>query len=309
MKQYLFFTALLCIVMVFTPLICVAVINTTDDTADKDEKVSNAVTVMTLSGKTTQTDLKDYLIGCVSGEMPASFSSEALRAQAVASFTYYRWLKENSDNAEFYISADSKKHQAYLTNDELKEKWGDKYESYYSKVEQAVLSVMGECVMYEGEPALTVFHAISSGQTLSSEAVWGEAIPYLQSVNAPGDKLSPDYETTAEYTQNEIISRLSLESSEGNLINNIDTDENGYVNKISIGKKSYSGNEFYSLLGLPSPVFTAEYKDGKYIFNVTGRGHGVGMSQYSADYMARQGSTYKEILTHFYKGTYIDKIL
>ncbi len=309
MKQYAFFTALLCLVMVFTPLICVAVKNQSENSLPTMQSSDSSVSVLTLSGKTVETDIKDYLVGAVAAEMPASYSIEALKAQAVASYTYYKWLKENADNADFDISADSKVHQGYLTDEEMREKWGDKYESYRKKIEDAVLSVLGECIMYENEPILAVYHAISSGKTLSAEAVWGEALPYLQSVNAVGDKLSPDFDSSAEYTQEEIIKMFSLKKTVGNLIKSIDTDENGYVTKITVGEKSYSGSEFYSLLSLRSPVFTAEYKGGNYIFSVKGYGHGVGMSQYSADYMARQGSTYKEILTHFYKGTYIDKIV
>ena len=309
MKQYAFLTALLCLIMIFTPLICVTVKNHSNTDAIQLQQESNTVSITTLSGKAVEADIDTYLIGTLAAEMPASYESEALKAQAVAAYTYYRWLKENSDNSDFSISADSSVHQGYLTEEEMKEKWGSKYESYYNKIKAAVMSVLGECIMYEGEPIMAVYHAISSGRTLSAEAVWGEAVPYLQSVTAVGDKLSPDFEAETKYTQQEMIKLLKTESTKENLIEKIDTDEYGYVTKLSAGGKSFTGYEFSSLIGLRSPVFTAEYKQGRYIFSVSGYGHGVGMSQYSADYMARQGSTYQEILAHFYKGTYIDKIL
>ena len=309
MKQYAFLTALLCLVMVFTPLICVAVKNSGESPDPIQQNNNGTVTVETLSGKTLQADIKDYLTGVVAAEMPALYETEALKAQAVAAYTYYIWLKENADNADFSISGNSNVHQGYLTDEQMKEKWGNKYESYKKKIEDAVLSVMGECIIYEGQPIMAVYHAISSGKTLSAKTVWGEDLPYLQSVNAVGDKLSPDFEAAQAYTQAEMINLLSIKNKKGNLIEKIDTDENGYVTEITLGGKSFSGYEFSSLTSLRSPVFTAEYEEDGYVFSVIGYGHGVGMSQYSADYMARQGSSYKEILAHFYKGTYIDKIV
>ncbi|MBQ7295682.1 MAG: stage II sporulation protein D [Clostridia bacterium] len=312
MKIYALLTGLLCLIMIFCPLICVGAgkyINTESHIESTDNTDTDVNLLQTLSGKVVEISAKDYIIGAVAAEMPASYSTEALKAQAVASYTYYRWLKENADNADYDISDDSKAHQGYLSDEQLKEKWGDKYDSYKQKIENAVMSVMGECIMYENEPIFAAFHAISSGKTHSASDVFGEALPYLVSTSTVGDTLSPDFDSLAEYTPEELISTLSLKDTGDNLIKTIDTTDSGYVSKITIGEKSYSGSELASLLGLRSPTFSAEYKNGKYVFSVKGYGHGVGMSQYSADYMARQGSTYKEILVHFYKDTYIDKIL
>ncbi len=312
MKLYALLTGLLCLIMIFSPLICVASQQQADSAPSQAENSDSGTSVSvlnTLSGKVVEMSARDYITGAVAAEMPASYSTEALKAQAVTCYTYYKWLKENADNADYDISDDSKTHQGYLTDEQMREKWGDKYESYKKKIEQAVLSVLGECIMYENEPIFAAFHAISSGRTHSAEAVWGQALPYLRSVQAVGDTLSPDFDSSAEFTPEELIGILSIKDTESNLIKNIDYADSGYVNKITLGEKSYNGSEFSSLLKLRSPAFSAEYKEGKYVFSVKGYGHGVGMSQYSADYMARQGSTYKEILAHFYGGTYIDKIV
>ena len=312
MKLYALLTGLLCLIMIFSPLICIAAQQQADSTPSQTENSDPYASVSVLnsmSGKVTQMSARDYVTGAVAAEMPASYSTEALKAQAVACYTYYMWLKENADNADYDISDDSKTHQGYLTDRQMREKWGDKYESYKNKIEQAVISVLGECIMYENEPIFAAYHAISSGRTHSAEDVFAQALPYLQSVQAVGDTLSPDFDSSAEFTHDELADILSIKNNDDNLIESIDTAESGYVSKITAGEKSYSGNELASLLKLRSPAFSAEYKDGKYIFSVRGYGHGVGMSQYSADYMARQGSTYREILAHFYKGTYIDKIV
>ncbi len=313
MKAYIFLTGILCLIMIFSPLCCLGAENQFEKSDNSDLKGSTITVLQTSTGKAIETEIYNYIIGAVAAEMPASFSDEALKAQAVASYTYAVWLRENADNSEkalgYDISDDPSSHQGYLTDEQMKEKWGDKYDSCKNKISEAVMSVSGECVMYENEPILAMFHAISSGQTQSSETVFGNALPYLVSVTAPGDTLSPDFDSENEFSQKELCELLSLESADESLIKSIDTADSGYVRLIVLGSKSYMGNELASLLKLKSPCFSAEYKKGSYIFKVKGYGHGVGMSQYSADYMARQGYTYDEILKHFYKGTYIDKIV
>lgn len=313
MKTYCLLTAVLCLSMILMPLVFIAEGKTDNQLKNNISAAEQISVLQSISGRVVETDMKQYIIGAVAAEMPASYSAEALKAQAVACYSYAKWLRENADNPKtdenYDISDNSSVHQGYLTDEQMKEKWGDKYESYKEKIDSAVSAVLGECLMYEGEPIMAAFHAISPGRTLSSQAVWGEALPYLQSVNAPGDTLSPDYDSVAEFTSQELIKLCSLKDTAGNLIKNITADDNGYVTKITVGEKSYSGNEFYSLLKLKSPVFTAEYKEDKYVFSVIGYGHGVGMSQYSADYMARQGYAYDEILKHFYKNAYIDKVI
>lgn len=250
--------------------------------------------------------LKDYLIGAVAGEMPASYHEEALKAQAVACCSYLNWLKKNADNPDYDITNDSSRHQSYLTKEQMKEKWGDKFDSCYEKIASAVSSVYGEALYYKNEPALTVFHAISPGSTHNSRDVWQEDIPYLVSVSAPGDTLSPDIDSQRVFTQQELSALLGQEEGQ-ELLGEIKVCDTGYVTEICLGEKRLSGTEAASLLSLRSPTFTAEYINQKYIFTVRGYGHGLGMSQYSADYMARQGSSYEEILTHFYKGCKIKR--
>ncbi len=318
MKQYILLTFILCLIMVFSPLICSGIKNEGAKSTNRKEniKIESEETVKILnsvSSKVIETTAKDYVLGALAAEMPASYSDEALKAQAVAYYTYYRYIKENADNSElaidYDISSSSSTHQGYLSDDEMKEKWKDKYDSYHTKLENIVLSVLGECIMYEGEPIYAAYHAISSGTTNSSKTVFGTALPYLKGVNAPGDKLSPDYDWEKVYTKSELIKKLNLKDNTEKISIKTKSDDNGFVTSITIENKDYTGLEAASALNLKSPTFSAEYKDEKYIFKGKGYGHGVGMSQYSADYMARQGSTYKEILSHFYPETYIDKIL
>ena len=318
MKLYLILTSIVCLILLLFPLGCVTIKNQYKNTPDptetavyqKDEKKDDTVSVFVVSSDRT-VDIKnsDYLLGAVAAEMPASFQTEALKAQAVACHSYMIWLKSNADNAEYDITSDPGTHQGYLTDEEMKEKWGDKYEFYKSKISDAVSAVEGEYLTYEGEPALALFHAISPGLTQDSDKVWESPLPYIKSKSAPGDSLSPDFDSSATVACSKIREIFEIDSKvkDSELIDIFAMSDSSFVSEITLGSKSVSAADISAKLGLKSPYFTAEYKEGNYIFKVKGKGHGLGMSQYSADYMARQGSDYKEILSHFYEGTVLTK--
>lgn len=283
------------------------------DTVEENEKIS---VLRVSSGKVEQADSIEYLVGAVACEMPITYHEEALKAQAVACYTYAKRLKSSNEiishNAD--ITDDILKHQGYLNKDELKAKWGEKFEMYYSKLNRIVTEVKGEYLSYENKPILTAYHAISSGITNSAKDIWNNEIAYLQSVSSPGDNLSSDIDSTNTLKSEEII---KLASEQGidlsntdtkNLISVIETAENGCVLKAKVGNTEVNGEEFRTMFSLNSPSFTMKYNNGEYIIRAKGKGHGVGMSQNSADFMARQGSTYKEILTHFYPGTTLERI-
>lgn len=313
MKTYLLLTAVICIILMFLPLCSLSL------QAENNKQIQKATTdtspdtvsVFIMSdNKAIDIEILDYLVGAVAAEMPASFETEALKAQAVACYSYMLWIKENSDNAEYDISNDPSTHQGYLTEDEMKEKWGDKYDSYKNKIEEAVSSVYGQYMTYNGEVILALFHAISPGKTQNSEEVWHSALPYIKSESAPGDSLSPNFDTTVTVTCKKIRDIFSVDSDvkDSELIDIFALSDNSFIKEIPLGNATVSAGDIASKLGLKSPYFTADYKEGNYIFKVKGYGHGLGMSQYSADYMARQGSTYLEILNHFYSNIKIEGI-
>lgn len=318
MKNYLLSSLLLVFLIAFAPFI--TLLSFTPDVSQPSSEsavplsTGNTVRVLQVSSnRVLTTKITDYLIGSVASEMPASFSEEALKAQAVASYTYLKWILLNSDNASqdlWDISDDSNIHQGFLTTEQMKKHWGDKFDTYYNKIKNVVESVENEYVSYNNEPILALFHGISSGSTANSSDVFENALPYLVSVEAPGDKLSPDLVSTNTFTYNELLSvigsinEISVEETDKKeWIRVHTTTENGYVKEVKIGNGTISGTELKALLKLKSPNFTITATDSKVEFTVYGKGHGLGMSQYSADFMARQGYTYKEILAHFYPGT------
>ena len=314
MKTYLLLTAVICAILVLFPLCALTVsqsFNTQPSTKTTqvkatekaEEKKSSTVSVFVMSAnKIIDIETFDYIVGAVAAEMPASYEDEALKAQAVACYSYMLWVKENSDNAEYDITSNPSTHQGYLTEDEMKEKWGTKYESYKGKIEEAVTAVSGQYMTYNSEVILALFHAISPGMTQDSEDVWETPLAYIKSKSAPGDSLSPDFDSTVTVPCQKIREVFSVKShiKDSELIDIFSLSDSSFIKEIPLGEDVVSAGDIASKLSLKSPYFTAEYKEGRYIFKVKGYGHGLGMSQYSADYMARQGSTYDEILRHFY---------
>lgn len=274
---------------------------------------TNTLTVFrSVNQESVEIDFFEYVCGSVAAEMPLSYHEEALKAQAIACYTNALRLKSTSEaDASYHISDDSSVHQGYLNKAQRKEKWGEDFEKYENKLKSVVKSVEGLAVYYDDELCVAAFHAICSGKTENAENIWGEKVPYLTSVKSSGDNLSPQYSSVVVFEKNEFVETaksLTGTKSIKNLKNALKITEKtkaGTVLKAALCNKDVSGEDIRKAFSLKSPVFTVNATEKTITFNVTGYGHGVGMSQYGADFMARQGSSYEEILKHYYKGVEI----
>ncbi len=253
----------------------------------------------------------DYIFGVVAAEMPALFDKEALKAQAVAAYTFACYRINNPTNNDYHIAADGDTAQCFITREEAAARWGEKAEEYSKKIDDCISEVEGEVLTFEGAPILAAYHAISPGTTNACVDVWGSELPYLKSVESPGDQLADQFLSEATFTTEELTQKLKSiapASSDGKeYFKNIKTTNNGLVKNLEFSGKKVSGAELCKLLGLRSSNFTINFSDNKFTFTVKGYGHGVGMSQTGADYMAKQGNTYEEILLHYYKGASLQK--
>lgn len=263
----------------------------------------------------------DYIRGVVSAEMPAVYNTEALKAQAVTAFTYAyvkrseERLKPTADLKGADISDNTKSHQGYVTDEQCRAKWGEKAEQYIKKVKDAVTEVCGNIITYKNVPILAAYHAMSTGNTESAKVVWGNEVPYLQSVPSPGDMLSPSYINVAKIPTDQFKTAMAeLQLTEFSdkpeeWIKNIQVSAAKTVTSIEVCGQNFRGGQIRSALGLRSSSFDVVYKkDGNLEFTVYGFGHGVGLSQYGADYMARQGSSWQEIICHYYTGVEIENL-
>lgn len=277
--------------------------NNKEKTPDKDNRQEAAkeeikkeinVKVYHSSGKIITLSLEDYVTGVVAAEMPATFNSEALKAQAIVARTYALNLISKNKKLTDTIST-----QAYKDESQLKKLWGSSYNTYYKKVKNAVNATKGIVLTYEGSYIYAVYHSTSNGKTENAEVVWKVSYPYLKSVNSSWDKNVSSYERTIDKSLEELNKILGItidEIKEIKLIRN----NTGRVEEVIIGEEKYQGTDFRMLLGLRSTDFDITLKENKIIITTRGYGHGVGMSQYGANEMAKQGKTYKQILNHYY---------
>ncbi len=251
--------------------------------------------------------LEDYVTGVVAGEMPASFSDEALKAQAVASRTYVlkRMINSNGD----YDVVDSVSNQVYLDDDDMKKKWNNKYDEYLKKIKDVVLNTRGEVILYKNNLIDAMFFSTSNGYTENSVDVFSGDLPYLKSVDSKWDENeSPSYKSTVVVSKKDFLSKLSFDVNSDIKINIDEKTSTGRVKFITINDKKFKGTQIRSTFGLKSTSFNITIDDNNVVFNVLGFGHGVGMSQYGANGMAKNGYSYKDILKHYYSNCDIKKI-
>lgn len=271
-----------------------------------------------ITKKSMVMNLEDYIKGVVAAEMPADFDIEALKAQAVAArtFAYGRLTGVYKSTAGVHdgidICTDSTHCQAWSSKENAMKKWSIFFAARnWSKIEKAVNTTKGMIVVYNGSIANTLFHASSAGRTENSEDVWaGVAVPYLRSVESSGDEDSKGYVTSISIDKGAFLEKLRKTYPDNEFdkdifdsIHIMDHTQGGRVGTIKIGDIKLKGTEFRKLFKLRSSAFIIkENKDGSLKITTTGYGHGVGMSQWGADSLAKKGGTYTEILKHYYTG-------
>ena len=297
---------ILFILMVFIPVMVAMNINIPTIYKYKYGIKSNKIIkVKRLSkNRIDEVPLEDYVIGVVAGEMPASFNNEALKAQAVVSRTYVL-NKITKNNNKDYDVLDNSSNQVYIDEDDMKEKWKSDYERYKEKIKNAVTITTGQVILYKNEIIDAMFFSTSNGYTENSEDVFSNKKPYLVSVKSNWDEeISPAFSSMNTVSKTDFINALNIKENYIELGEVVKT-KTGRIKTIVINEKKYDSNTIRNTFGLKSTSFEIKINDDNVIFNVKGYGHGVGMSQYGANGMAKNGSSYVDILKHYYKGVTI----
>lgn len=260
------------------------------------------------TGKIDNVLLEDYIVGVLAGEMPVSFEIEALKAQAVAARTYVMKRLVNNKNSDYDI-IDTTLNQVYLDNDELKKKWGNNYVNYINKLKTAVLETSGEYITYKDNIIDALFFSTSVGATENSEEVFVSALPYLRSVDSSWDaEVSPVFSENNTFNLKDFYNKLNLTYSNNLYIDVLQTTSTGRIKKIKINGTTFNGTTVAGKLGIRSDYFNISRDNDTVLVTTKGYGHGVGMSQYGAEAMAKKGYTYDKILKHYYKDVDIKKI-
>lgn len=259
------------------------------------------------TGQIDTVPFEEYVKGVLAGEVPTSFHIEALKAQAVAARSYA--MKKIEDNtATDYDVVDTVSNQVYMDDAQLKEKWKDQYDEKMKIIESAVNETKSEYLEYDGKVAQAFFFSTSAGKTENSEEVFQSALPYLRSVDSSWDQeVSPVFQQDYQFSVHDFYQKLGLPYKETVQFQVTKQTSTGRVKEVNIDGTVLKASDISSKLGLRSTFFTFEQIGSNIHMTTKGYGHGVGMSQYGAQAMALKGSTYDQILKHYYQGVQIKK--
>ena len=309
MKKIIFMTIVLIIIPFF-------VVNFYNYDMEYSEKIINLKYISSLFVRVKRINkdridnvmLEDYVVGVVAGEMPVSFDMEALKAQAVASRSYVlRKLNDNRDGS--YDVVDTTSNQVYFDLDDLRNNWQDNYINYLNKVREAVNATAGEYLEYNGDVANTMFFSTSNGYTEDCSVVFSSDVPYLRSVESNWDSsVNSNFNYVKEVSLKEFYNMLGLTFNNKLNIIILKRSNSNRVISLKINGVNFSGSDVYNRLKIRSTDFNITQNGDKIIIKTKGFGHGVGMSQYGAYGMAKAGYNYKEILSHYYVGTNLNKV-
>jgi len=303
--------AAIAVLMILLFAIPLALIKGSEKKPEKDFKSDSELSIkvyMCDIDKVVTMNLEDYILGVVAGEMPASFHIEALKAQALAARTY-TMLRMNrfggsgcSNHPGAEICTDPAHCQAYKNPAAVKKD--------LDKLKEAVYGTAGEVIVYDNKLIDAVFHSTSGGKTENSEEIWENKVPYLRSVISQYEEHSPKYVTQQEISIDNFIQSIknldpTAKINKKNIKNEIkvlERSEGGRITKLKVGDKTFDGMDVRNALGLNSSNFNYTVGNSTIMFTVVGNGHGIGLSQYGADGMAKTGIGYKDIVMHYYQG-------
>lgn len=270
------------------------------------------------TGQLMALDLEQYLVGVVAAEMPAEFDVEALKAQAVAArtFTVNRMIHPHPNVTALHslaqLSTSPETCQAWISEEEQKKRWGSQYRKYHRKIVQAVADTAGEVLRYDGLLIEPLYHASCGGtQTEDAQNVWGNAKPYLVSVKC-NHASDPHMQTRTSMTLQTMAQRLQLSdavpaAATGDYIQLLSSTGSNRVSQIRIGNQIFTGGELRSALNLKSSLISWHITGNEITFITNGYGHGVGLCQYGANYYAKQGDDYRQILSRYYTDTQLSQ--
>ena len=273
-----------------------------------NEKENNVfIRVKRSDGNVETINLEDYLIGVVPSESPLYFEDEALKAQAVAARTYaLKQMENNSDN--YYDVTDDTYSQVYSDLDTLRYRWGDYFDQNYSRIKNIVDSTKGEYVSYNDDYIYAFFFSTSNGYTEDNKDVFGADLPYLKVVDSSFDEEETDgFSVTTTFSKEEFYSDLDIPYSDELIITDVVRTSSNRVASLYINGYYFNGISLQYKLGLRSNDYSI-IDNGNIEITTKGFGHGVGLSQYGANALAKRNKNYEEILKYYYQGTELKKL-
>ncbi|MGV8145804.1 MAG: stage II sporulation protein D [Alkaliphilus sp.] len=334
MRRFFFVVIAFSLFIILVPIIIVAISDTTTVRKDTEEYsdvseievIESDLIIKVYNHRTNKIMslyLEDYVVNVVAAEMPASFELEALKAQAVAARTYAIWKKnmhgkEGDPAHDGAILCTNHAHcQEWLSDEELRERHGELWmHMYLPRIKESVKSTRSIIMTYNMRPIEPLYHSTSGGKTENSEDVFSNKVSYLRSVSSPFEERSPSLINEKKLSVDKFINtirsrRKNFEINEKDLISKIvigERSRGGSVQEMKIGNQTFTGIEIRAIFQLKAADFAIEIEGKNVIFTTRGHGHGVGMSQWGANGMAERGSSFKEILKHYYHGITLSRL-
>lgn len=316
MKRIIITLSILSIIVIVIPAVLVLPYSKKTDVASDhdtettftDEALPQTVVPVyrTQSQQLEEIPLEQYVYGVLASEMPAEFEMEALKAQALAARTYI--VKQLVYQPEMNVPegaavTDTVLHQVYRSPEELQQLWGKDFSWKHERIYKAVKATEGQILTYQSEPITASFFSTSNGFTENAEDYWQNELPYLKSVSSPWDLSSPKYTSSQRIPLADFENKLGVTiSTDAPISQNVKRTTSQRIAEIQIGGQTFTGREVRERLDLNSTDFTLEKDGHDVIVHTKGYGHGVGMSQYGANGMAREGKTAEEIVAYYYQG-------
>lgn len=309
MKRYGMLMVLAAVIMSLLPLMILSKSEATPavETVDTPDTVSVLHTDGTTVSRISRYDLTLY---SVMGTVSAQVSPEVIKAQTVAMYSLveYRRTHRPADAAADILSTALPFPDGY-SEAYWKAQWGEDYDRLNTLYRTVVDEVFGQQLQYHNEPVMALYHTMNGGKTENAETVLGEELPYLRSVASPADALDERQLTTVTVPAPEAAVTLKALCNTEHIgvssawFSDVQKSDAGTVLSVRVGETLLTGAQLQEAFSLPSASFEVCVQEGQVIFTVRGNGHFVGMSLCGAEGMAQSGSTYREILAHYYPGT------
>lgn len=294
---------LLAIIAILSVVLCVVIVNNSNHSFSSKKEI----TIKKEDNNLEKIDIEEYIIGVLAAEMPALFEIEALKAQAVAARSYAIYKMEHTN--ESYDILTTVSDQSYITEEQMKEKWQYNFQTYYEKIALAVHETNNEVMYYNNEVIEAFYFSMSNGYTENASTVFQEDLPYITSVPSSWEENLNNFQVAKTFERQEFCQKLSIEKCDSLSIHILEKSPSNRIVKIEINDQVFLGTEIREKLNLRSTDFEIEEKEEKLEITTKGYGHGVGMSQYGANLMAKEGYGYKDILNYYFQNIEIKKMV
>ena len=261
------------------------------------------------SAKVKAVKVQNYLLNVCLNNLNKDTSLEAIKAEAIAAYTYALYLKEQNKNSSFDFNDID---DGFVEDTLLKEKHKENYAAIKARFLKAVKSVIGQKILYKNKPIMALRHNVSSGFSETAKDILNKNLPYLIKVESSGDILASNYLTEKKVSLKDFKTKaanlnITLSGKEQDYIKITNKTASSGVKSVKIMDKTFSGEEIKNIFNLPSICFETAYNNGNFIFSCKGEGSLLGLSRFGANYMAEQGLKYTEILSWYYPNCSLEK--